>query len=358
MLTSIVRNIALISLSVIACISTLLLTTNPDIRYTQDFYRILPQNPVKPLTIIQTTNTELYLAGLTNNTVYLAKLNSPDSLLSYNLKNNELSKEKISFPMSQKTDLTSGTTIEVDNNVLLIKDSYHKKLYRGTIQSLFVQEIVESPAYFTQAVQMTDSIFALQTVVSNKDNTQQRTILALLNSGASALHIEPNALEAQIDEYFSTMGTLCFSAKISKLIYTYSYRNKFTIFDTAMHIVAEGNTIDSISTARINPVHINDSTLSLASPSTVVNLGSAVDDNYLFVHSNLQGSNEIRLTFDHSTVIDVYTVSDQKYVSSFYIPNFENEKTKSFLVRGNVLAARYSSAIIIYDISTIFSDTR
>ena len=51
--------------------------------------------------------------------------------------------------------------------------------------------------------------------------------------------------------FFGKDGSLNYSSKLSKLVYTYRYRNQYVVMDTCMSLIHRGFTIDSNSIAKI-----------------------------------------------------------------------------------------------------------
>jgi hypothetical protein len=92
-------------------------------------------------------------------------------------------------------------------------------------------------------------------------------------------------------------------------------------------------------------------TKTLAAPPSFVNKGCSVSGNWMFVHSNLLAKNEQPNAFDDASVIDVYRMSDGKYLFSFYVYDYWGTKPmREFKVMGNKMVVVYDNLVRIFEL--------
>ena len=144
----------------------------------------------------------------------------------------------------------------------------------------------------------------------------------------------PGILTKQIDGLFCTDGVLNYDHGTQKLVYTYYYRNEYILLDKDLNIIKTGHTIDTTNAAHIKVAKINsDKSVTLAAPPEFVNLRSSLSGNWLFIHSPVKAINEQENEFANNSVIDVYTVSNDKYRFSIHIPDLNHKKISALQVR-------------------------
>jgi hypothetical protein len=95
----------------------------------------------------------------------------------------------------------------------------------------------------------------------------------------------------------------------------------------------------------------SESSITMSKPPLFVNYYSCIANGSLFVQSALMANNEDKSVFNRNSVVDVYEVKDGHYRFSFYIPDFQGNKVKSFRVFGDNLFIIYDHYISAYRIS-------
>ena len=162
----------------------------------------------------------------------------------------------------------------------------------------------------------------------------------------------PDILTKQIDGLFCTDGVLNYDPRTQQLVYTYYYRNEFILLDKNLSVIKTGYTIDTTSRAHIKVAKINsDKSVTLASPPEFVNLRSSLSGNWLFIQSPVKAINEQENEFPNNSVIDIYTLTDDKYRFSIYIPDLNHKKISAFQVRGTNLYVIQDKFLTIYQIN-------
>lgn len=141
-----------------------------------------------------------------------------------------------------------------------------------------------------------------------------------------------NFLEKQLDGIFDTEGTLQYSKELKLFVYTYYYRNQFIVADSLLNVKFRGNTIDTTTMADLKIVKIKRTgDTKLAKPPETVNKNTSVYGSLLFVNSGLMGRFETKKVWDQASIIDVYDIVKNEYVTSFYIYDIHQEKMQAFM---------------------------
>jgi hypothetical protein len=67
--------------------------------------------------------------------------------------------------------------------------------------------------------------------------------------------------------------------------------------------------------------------------------------------------NDDRGLFDNASAIDVYNLETLEYKYSFFVPDRNNTKVKSFQILNNNIVAVYPNAIALYDHKDIYGQS-
>ena len=167
----------------------------------------------------------------------------------------------------------------------------------------------------------------------------------------------PDLLQQQSNGLFDTDGTLAYDAVSRRMAYTYFYRNEFLIADQNARLLKRGNTIDTVSKAKIKVAFLRGGTRQkMAAPPLLVNAQSMLRGNLLFIESRIKGKNEEEKMWKHAAVIDVYDIEKNAYVLSFPVFESNGAKPTSFYVTETHFYALAGSRLIIYSLQGILKD--
>jgi hypothetical protein len=189
-------------------------------------------------------------------------------------------------------------------------------------------------------------------VVRAQKHGSGESIMATLNlRDTTETLLNPAILQKQRDGLFDTDGHMMYSKQLSRIIYLYAYRNQYTVADRNLTIDYRGNTIDTISRANLNIVNIKSlNQKKLDKQPLIVNKESAVFNNLLYVNSGIPGLYENIKVWKQASIIDVYDLSRNSYLLSFYIYNENGKKMKNFIILESVLYALIDNRIVRYDL--------
>ncbi|MBT1701044.1 hypothetical protein KK083_29395 [Fulvivirgaceae bacterium PWU4] len=308
------------------------------------FIRLFPPHPVDLPSKLDIKYNSFYIAGATSSHIYLGSQTAPfrllkidsslGSALEVNIRPDEIKKLKWRNPR-----------IAVDSPNFFIMDGVLPAIFKGNLTTWEPQRFQFDSAYFIESVPISNASFGLRSM-SSRTNSY---ILGKEAFTPFSTTFNDALLQKQIDGIFCTDGMLHYNRALGYLTYVYYYRNQFICMDTNMNLIYRGNTIDTISRAKIKVAQVN-STLTLSAPPLIVNKESCVSGNWLFVNSNLLAENEDAELFKSASVIDVYDLRNNTYKFSFYLLNTDSKKIRTFRVYNNMLIALYDHFILKYEL--------
>lgn len=304
------------------------------------FLRKLPSHEMVGTGLVRLSDRSGYLAGADDSDFYVGNWSKRSQLLAVKSRSKQTAHIKISGFDTVK--FTRGGYLRTDSSDLYLFDGNKPAILSGNAGNGKLLQMYRPP-YFTAAVPLAPNAYILKVVESGQRN-------AIIKFSANKLS-KPYLLEEQGDGIFSTDGMLLKSPHSARLFYIYYYRNQFLCLDTNLNLLYKGKTIDTVSHAHIKVKPVKSMhEFTLASPPLFVNEQCAASDKYLFIHSALRADNEISSAMDQVSAIDVYRISDGKYVFSFYIDDFEKEKMQDFRVAGNTLVALFKDYLYKYQL--------
>lgn len=307
------------------------------------FIRLFPPNLTTPLRILDIEQSTHYIAGASGDRIYLGNYKVLGRLVSTDYSLSDTLHLRLKFPKGVK--LFVGTTVTIDSANIYLMDGVTRTLLRGKLSDLALEALRDSLDYFIGSMPVTPRSYILKIY----DNRLKKAVLAKKVVNTDSIFRAPQILEKQIDGIFCTDGAINYDPSSASMVYVYAYRNQFIRLDTSLNILYRGRTIDTTTHARIKVGYIASSEKSTYSaPPFFVNKGSCINDKYVFIQSGLLANNEVKKTFDHNTVIDVYNIQNGQYKFSFYLPAYMDNKVKSFRVFDKTLLAIHDHYLVSY----------
>lgn len=285
--------------------------------------------------------TGYYLAGRTGHTIYLSRAPNPSRLIAVN----ETLRDTTHYILRVDTDSLKYRAIRVtvDSPYYYMADGTQPFIYKGVLGEKATPWITD--IRFTKAIPLSHRSAAM-VVIRNMENT----IVKKVNNIQPELY--PDILEEQGEGIFSTDGMMRYDHENKRLVYLYFYRNQYMVMDTSFQIIQQGHTIDTVSKAKIKTARISSQkSVTMKAPPLKVNNDCSVHKNTLYVHSNLLAKNEDPTIFEKAAVIDVYHLTGQRYLHSFYLPSYHNKNAREFLITDNDIYAIYETYLVHYRIS-------
>lgn len=308
------------------------------------FERRLDKDILSEMRVTDLQYNSYYIAGKAGNEIYLGNSTSPAILLA--LKGDTLEQKILRWPGVP----IHANKIRICSPFLYVEDLVSYKIFQADLEDLNVKVTPFDSIFFSEAIPLNSNSIVRRTFGEKKHEYifTKESILPEYVTHACDL------LEKQIDGLFCTDGMLHYDQASYRMTYIYFYRNQFFCMDTSLNLLFKGNTIDTISHARIKVAHIeSENSITLAGPPAIVNRRSYVFQNKLFVNSSLMGKHEKQDEFDNVSVIDVYDLDrNGNYLLSFYLPDYKGHKMKMFAVFQNRLIAIHDRYLISYTMNS------
>ncbi len=327
--------------SVLAVFILILLADKGEIS-KQDFDRKFNQEIIHRSKEIK-VEEDSYVAGLTTRNLYIGNLKHGVSLLQVDLRS--MDREQISIQIDDRE--LSHPHIRIDSPNFFVSDGHKAALYSGRLENWTTRRSHRHLVPFIDAQVISPSSTVLRAINSKDENA-----IVKISDMAPHQTISKDALMNQSDGLYSTAGALHYSRFKNKIIYVYYFRNEYILLDTMVNLYAKGKTIDTVSVANVNALQLTDDTYTLAAPLQMVNKCSFVFRDYLFICSVIMGSNDEEQIFRNSNTIDIYCLADLRYLMSFRVPDYEDQKLKSFYIREGVLVGCYRTRIVVFNLDT------
>ncbi|WP_336702911.1 MauE/DoxX family redox-associated membrane protein [Chryseobacterium indologenes] len=284
-----------------------------------------------------------YFAGSSEDSIYLGNSKSPFVYYSIDAKLNYLKQHPV-IPDQFNFEFKSPRIKVIHPNFYFF-DGTVPVIYQGIVGKEKMHTISFHQSYFLQLQPMREDHFAM-TGYSKKEDIQA---LGLLSTGfyPSAV-LKPNLLEKINDGIFDTDGKLLFDETVQKLVYVYNYRNQFVVADQHLDHSYTYHTIDNLQIPKIEVTQLPDGTKKMTNPSTIVNKNAFVYKGVLFIESPRMGKSEDKKQWKKSFSIDLYAISEQKYLGSFYLPKISDSSMTGMMVSNNTLFTIIGNELIRY----------
>jgi uncharacterized membrane protein YphA (DoxX/SURF4 family) len=335
---------SVITISGITIVLILFAISENIIHYHNKLTRRFPQTPIQQIAAKDLKLNSYYFAGADSMHVYLGNTTAP--LMVTTLNSKLLSTERNMIDLDHKELPFRGAAVMVEPPYFFVADGTVPCVFRGKIDNWNAKLIHQKGEYFTTTRAIDSNAIAVVTANRiNGDNVLG--VIQLHKNGKTILN--PAILQKQIDGVFDTDGMLLYNKEMERIIYLYAYRNQFTLADSHLNIVWKGNTIDTITKAKL---HIendkNHHQRQFSKPPLFVNNNCASYNNLLFVHSAIPGRFEDDKMWKNSSIIDVYDLNKKSYLLSFTISNLGGKKMRYLKVVNHKMYVLIGTNIILY----------
>lgn len=284
-----------------------------------------------------------YLAGATPDSIYLGNTTTPFSLFSIDNNLTLINEQKI---VPDRYDFTfKSPKILVQYPWYYLFDGTVPVIYKGEKGKSSVQTISHKQTYFTQLRSLNSDSFAA--ISYSGEKAIQTLGLALPFQDKSFIE-KPNLLEKVNDGVFDTDGKLLFDDSSQKVVYVYTYKNKFIVLNQNLENSKSYKTIDDIAVPDIKVVQLKSGEKKMKNPPLIVNRSASVHCGVLFIESLRLGKNENKSNIGKSVTIDLYAINEQKYLGSFYLPLMGESKINEFWISGNHLYTLIGNELFRY----------
>jgi len=311
------------------------------------FNRIFPSHFITDFKVLKLPFDFCYIAGVADSNIYIGKYQYPMTLLKTNYRLSYIDSFTLKYDSTRKI-AWALVKVSVDSPITYLMEGLSPTIIRYNLIS-GNNELLAVPNYN----------FDICIPLSNKnlicklfDPKTNSNILERLVPGLGIdrrLSLKRDASKADM---FTSDGILNYNKATGKIVFVYFHSNEFLELDTNLKVVFKGRTIDTVAHPLIKVGYIASEHLTTyANPPLVVNRRSCISGDYLFVNSTLRANNQNKPEFSFSYTIDIYSLSNYKYVYSFYLPKYENEEMIDFRVHLSKIIAIYHHYLVIYTVN-------
>lgn len=287
-----------------------------------------------------------YIAGLTNDTIYLGNYTAP--LLLTAVPTNLSTKVEHQIKLDETQRSFRSLTIRVQNNDFFVSDGTVPIIYKGSTNNWIAGKYMEAKIYFSLLQPIGNNTFLFR---SQRANNGEHILGRLQVSDSTTFKLYDDALKKQIDGVFDTDGQLVTDAKTNQGVYTFYYRNQYLVYQPQTNNFNIRKTIDTTSLAKIEVTTLANGEKKMGAPPQKVNSKTYAYTGLLYVKSELMGKNEPRSMWKQASIIDVYDYNKNEYQYSFYAYDHEKNKIKEFTLNDNYFFGLVGNSLARYVIN-------
>ncbi|MDO5637839.1 MAG: hypothetical protein Q4G18_11405 [Myroides sp.] len=284
--------------------------------------RFLP-HPLNPLKRIDLPFNSYYIAGVSDDKIYLGNTTAPLHGLVVNFEPKIIDTVTLKFNDFHQYAFSS-LKWNLVQDTLLLSDHTNSMFLKTTTSNPELQLWKKADNIsFSYAIPITSTKFVLRTHNQQKNNVS----LSILNFEKDVKKTEGILDEEhQPKDLFSNDGILLYNSELQKVIYVFYYKNKSFVFDKNLENKKIIQTIDTISKPNFDVIYLEkNQQLKMSEKGTMVNKLATTSGKYLYIASERLGKNEDKSMYRQATIIDVYNLINGTYESSFYFFHYNNK---------------------------------
>lgn len=284
-----------------------------------------------------------YIAGLTNDTIYLGNYTAPLLITAVPTKLGSKVEHQIKLDETQRS--FRSLTIRVQGQEFFVSDGTIPIIYKGNTLDWVATKYMEEKVYFSLLQPMENNALLFRSqLASNGEHVLGRLDV----SDSTSFELYDEALQKQVDGVFDTDGQLVTDAKTNQGVYTYYYRNQYLVYQSLANRFVTGKTIDTTSLANIEVTTLVNGEKKMGAPPQKVNSKTYAYNGLLYVKSELMGKNEPRSIWKQASIIDVYDYNKNEYLYSFYAYDHQADKIKEFAVNDSYFFGLVGNSLVRY----------
>lgn len=307
------------------------------------FIRRFPQHPISESARYNLGVNSYYFAGIDEDTVYLGNSTAPFILTKLTdfkkIEDQQLRSEKNSYNFQ-------SPVLTVNDGKIYLHDFSVPVIYEGDLGAEQLKLKITPPAGLNKIVIADDSTFFIRAY--NRNFEIQNLGRFSTATVENPVLWKPNLLKKVKDGYFDPDGSILYDKSQKKLVYVYNYRNTFFTADKNLNLIQNFKTIDTVTVPKLDIVRTKDGARKLGTKAVAVHKKSTVYRGVLFVESDRVGKYEYQNQWKRNLTIDMYSITQQKYLGSFYIPKPQGQKRIQFMVNDQNLFVIIENEIIRY----------
>lgn len=309
------------------------------------FIRRFPKASAAKTNMLDLRNYSYYVAGVHGEKIYLGNWKAPLEMLETDSNFKKTAKHTII--LERENFSYKAVEVRIHYPYFYVMDGTVPVIYRGLVSDWKASVLTEGKFHFSSIVFLDANQFAFRT---QKPPAGENIMGYGIGYPVPKIKYSDLVFQKQKDGIFDTDGTMQYSDKLQKIVFTYYYRNQYIIAENNLRVKARPFTIDTTVHAKLKVVKLEKSgDIKLGAPPYTVNRNTSVFGKLLFVNSMLRGRYEEGKVWKNATVVDVYDIAQQTYVLSFYVyDQKQNVKMGSFFAADSALYAISGQYLLKY----------
>jgi|GEM_PF-6727499 len=239
-----------------------------------------------------------------------------------------------------------------DNTYLVRSKSRQVIIFNSSIN--IKDTLPLSKDLFTRVVMLDHGAYVLRGFDITVSKHDQIFIKGRLHDGIVGR--EKNISEKIGDAGLTTDGILLYDRQTHRVIYTYFFKGAFLIMDTSLNLISRSPTIKPSEHHEMEAGKFSagaNNQYTYLKPPKMINFQSCTYNGGLYINSWVPGAGESADVFRHFTILDRYDQADGSYTGSVYLPLYQGQQMKKFVVTPTSIVAIYDNTVVIYKRETI-----
>ena len=314
-------------------------------QYNNAFTRKYIPHILDKIKQITLNSNDYYIAGVDSCFIYLGNYNAPLYIKEIDFHNYTENIHKIEI---DRYDLPyKRIRIVVQPPYFFIGDGTVPIILRGRIVNWKASTLLNEKIYFNQFIPR-DSVAIAVVTANNKTNS---TVIGEIVTDQNKFNLKDKILTKQSTGTFDTDGLLQWNKQSKIYTYLYHYRNQYLVLDENLILKSQNNTIDTITSAKIDLVHFKKRNhYELGSQTIMVNKTAASNNNSYFIVSDRLGKFEKDYHAKGMSIIDSYDFRNNRYEYSFYFYHQPKQSIQQLVAYNNYLIGVVDDQLWMYKI--------
>jgi hypothetical protein len=326
----------LLLLSIAGLLPVLILFTAASIRtqHTTGFVRTWLSFDAQSDTIVLLGDEGYYLAGFTASNIFLSNVFAPARVMTVD--RTTLAKKVVTLD-SRNTASAYWRYMRtfVDSPFIYIREGVTPSAFKASFHDMVLR--IDTPVDFTTCAYLPSRGFFYRRADGVK---KTQSVVRYKAEGEKQLIVSDNF------NLFENDGKLIADASAEKLLFVFSFKNKFAMIDTTLRSIRTINTINPAADLHILQDSIpEEGKLVMRQNVPVANILACADDNLLVIVSGVQNSDLSDADFKSHYIFDIYSLNGPKYAGSILSRKLRGRSLQHIGLTGDQLLLFYEDAM-------------
>jgi len=284
------------------------------------------------------------ICGITNNSIYVTAEN-PQHILIFNRRLELI--DTLFLNMNIPPNKIVPNFLEIDSPMIFLHLNNLETAFYGNIEKRSMNSTKLNIGIFLRSIQVSPSTMIVRSIVDSLTYLSFKKVDVV--TGKTLL--TNNFIGNDAGDGLTNDGMLLYDKNSNKIFYIKYFKNQFYSADTNLNLVYKTNTIDTTFTGNAKTGiewHGKDAKIIPSTARIEVNKYAFVGDSLLYIQSGLRGDNEGLNSFVKNDDIDIYNLSNGKYVGSIALAKQDNQSFKSAKLINDTLIILYTRKIVMY----------